>query len=253
MLKYINGEMPPETKELINYSDGCAGQQKNSIFCSAFLHASKNTNLEKINHIFFEKGHSQSEVDSIHARIEKHSKHLTVFDKQSWVKLVENSKETEPVYSVKELEHEDILNVTDLAKAVLPNQLYVETPTENGQEKEKLVWNDVHCIEYTKENSEKIRVKYDIREDYRNVAICKKPRNPSRISTQRTSISGYKFKKKYPRKLGIAKEKKKDLVKLCEKQLIPSCYHSFYVSLPTNETEIDSSCTSTCSCDNCTE
>jgi hypothetical protein len=61
-------------------SDGCGGQQKNTIFASICMALCQDhPNLESIDHKFFETGHSEMECDSIHSKIEKKSKYVPVY------------------------------------------------------------------------------------------------------------------------------------------------------------------------------
>ena len=54
-------------KKVTLYSDSCPGQNKNIIIASMFLAAVKSLDIEEINQKFLEPGHTQMEVDSIHA------------------------------------------------------------------------------------------------------------------------------------------------------------------------------------------
>lgn len=60
----------PNTKQIIIYSDGCGYQNKNVIVSNALLKLAIDRQVT-IAQKFFEKGHSQMEVDSVHSTIEK--------------------------------------------------------------------------------------------------------------------------------------------------------------------------------------
>ena len=65
-------------KDLEYYSDSCGGQQQNANFTTMCLFSVKKLQLETITHTYFERGHSQSEVDSVHARIKISTKQRDV-------------------------------------------------------------------------------------------------------------------------------------------------------------------------------
>jgi hypothetical protein len=46
------------------------------------------------------------------------------------------------------------------------------------------------------------------------------------------SLKNYKLRSLYPSRIPISNLKRKDLVTLCNRGLIPSKYHSFYVDMP---------------------
>jgi len=45
-----------------------------------------------VSHIFFESGHSFSEVDAMHGRIETESKYKELFHPDEWVSLIRGAK-----------------------------------------------------------------------------------------------------------------------------------------------------------------
>lgn len=67
VLEHYNSK---ETKTVSLYSDGCFGQNKNTIMPTMMLYAvRKLENLETISLRFFEANHGQSEGDSVHSAI----------------------------------------------------------------------------------------------------------------------------------------------------------------------------------------
>lgn len=75
-------------KKIVMMSDGCVGQNKNSIVSSMLIHCINHMNIPEIEHGFFEKGHSFMECDSVHGRIEKATKHKEIFDPIGWYTAV---------------------------------------------------------------------------------------------------------------------------------------------------------------------
>jgi hypothetical protein len=68
-------------KEETLFCDVYGGQNRNINTCLILIHAVRTLNIPTINQCFsFKPVHSQMEVDSAHAKIEKYSRHVDVFD-----------------------------------------------------------------------------------------------------------------------------------------------------------------------------
>lgn len=76
VLDYIRKVCETGKKDIIFYSDNCAGQQKNKYMLALYLYAINNLDLDSITHKFLIKGHSQNEGDSAHSLIERQVKRL---------------------------------------------------------------------------------------------------------------------------------------------------------------------------------
>lgn len=61
-------------KKIVLMSDGCVGQNKNSIVSAVLMYSMEVLNIPEIEHAFFEKGHSFMECDSVHSSIETGTK-----------------------------------------------------------------------------------------------------------------------------------------------------------------------------------
>lgn len=66
-------------KKFVFYSDNCTAQNKNKYYLSMLWYCLKTFNLDYIKHKYLEKGHTQSENDSVHAAIEATVKHLSIY------------------------------------------------------------------------------------------------------------------------------------------------------------------------------
>lgn len=70
LIDYLNEKWDKTSKKpIIIWSDGCTSQHRNAILANALLSCSSEYGVE-ITQRFLEKGHTQMEVDSIHATIE---------------------------------------------------------------------------------------------------------------------------------------------------------------------------------------
>ena len=80
----------------VNYSlDSCTGQQRNLPFSSMCLYSVNNLPIEVINHFYFERGHSQMEGDSVHARIEQSTRKCEMFSPADWMTAVRQLQNNE--------------------------------------------------------------------------------------------------------------------------------------------------------------
>ena len=76
--------LPDDIEHLVLYSDCCGGQNRNLQMATMLYCAVKTLNVKLIDLKFLESGHTQMEVDSIHACIEKASKSVEVFVPRDW-------------------------------------------------------------------------------------------------------------------------------------------------------------------------
>lgn len=82
-------------------SDGCGGQQKNSIVVAMCLQVLlKHPKLQVIDHRFFEPGHTEMECDSIHSKIKQKSKNVPVYVPEGWAQLIRDSRRNPAPYKV---------------------------------------------------------------------------------------------------------------------------------------------------------
>ena len=74
--------------EIVFYSDGCASQNRNSTLSNALLNLAVLYKID-LQQKILERGHTQMEVDSMHAKIEKKLKNMTINVPQITSKFVE--------------------------------------------------------------------------------------------------------------------------------------------------------------------
>ena len=100
--------------------------------------------IRKITHHFFDRGHSQSEGDSVHARIENETKLKEIYTPNEWMMFVQNAKLTDPRYTVEELHTEEVMDFKKLVEDVMINyekqndgqhNITLEIPTEKNKSK----------------------------------------------------------------------------------------------------------------------
>ena len=208
--------------ELVYYSDSCTGQQRNLPFSGMCLYSVVNHPIKKITHNYFERGHSQMEGDSVHATIERSTRHSDMFSPSDWMVGVRNAKVNPPRYVVRELENKDVLDFKEFTDNCVSNRNRAEDGT-------KVKWNDIHSFQYRKEEPTKIFFKYEISQPEYNSIDIQSGRNRG---AKLKSIKNYHLKQLYSSLVPISDAKYKDLMTLCKKNVIPHIHHRFYSDLP---------------------
>ena len=99
-------------KEIIFWSDNCAGQQKNKFMIALYLYAvNRFENIHAITHKFLIKGHTQNEGDSAHSLIERQMKRLLksgpIYVPESFVTAIRMARKTGTPFSVHEMMYSD--------------------------------------------------------------------------------------------------------------------------------------------------
>lgn len=206
-----------EKDEVIYYSDSCIGQQRNIQFCTIVLYSVTNLPIETITHKYFERGHSQMEGDSVHTTIENATKRLEIYSPNDWVLGNKNSKQNPPKYNVTEIRHDMIIDFKECASSVISKK----RKDINGQCER---WNKIHSFQYRKESLNIIFFKYDYSDVYQMLDVNQDRRT--------VSLKNYNLKRLYRTRLSMYNPKYADLVRLCNRGLIPSKHHLFYENLP---------------------
>ncbi|GFO45997.1 hypothetical protein PoB_007250200 [Plakobranchus ocellatus] len=104
------------------FSDNCGGQNRNRYVAFALWFARNHLSLSKITHTFLEKGHTETENDSIHATMERAKRRLELYTPDQWYTAVRAARVSKQPYKVKDMTAKDFVdfksmsnNVTDLA------------------------------------------------------------------------------------------------------------------------------------------
>lgn len=98
---YISERMPKSTKYLFIWADTCGGQNRNYITVSAMAGIVKtHPNLLSVSLNYFESGHNQSEVDTIHSDIEKAVRRKEIYHPSEYVVLTSNAPPLNPIHVI---------------------------------------------------------------------------------------------------------------------------------------------------------
>ena len=205
---------------MVFYSDNCGGQNKNTSFVSMLWYALQKFNFTSVEHKFLEKGHTQNENDSIHAAIENASRKISVYTTPQWAAIVSAAKHQKP-YIVKEMDINDFYNFKEVSKQLKNLDLDVN--------REKVYWSMIRTMKITAQNPSILQFQYEYEGPIYEINLVQCLRRSHEIPPNPRNIILQQLKDQ--RSL-ISKEKYDDLVSLCQKKIIPSVHHQFFLSLP---------------------
>lgn len=100
----------PQVKELIIWSDGCGYQNRNTTISNAYLELARHRHV-KIVQKYLVAGHTQMEVDSMHACIERKLV-SDIFTPRDYIVIMETSRIQPSPYKVTQVYHTDFLKMT---------------------------------------------------------------------------------------------------------------------------------------------
>lgn len=212
--------LPSNVKSVSLFSDTCSGQNRNKNVAAMFLYVVQNTHVETICHNFLESGHSYLECDSMHSAIEREKRFTPVSSMLDWVSIFTRSRRKQP-YKVKVLEHTDILDFGSRAQSTMRN-------LNRSTEGDKINWLLIKVMRYNKSKLGIIEYKYNYQEDFKQMDV----RGKERRSTDNAMSSS--IPRAYAARLPISEAKKKDLLSLCKKCVIPKELHHWYNELPSS-------------------
>lgn len=222
LMRFINHNVQQGAKQFSFYSDNCSGQNRNKFLFTLYSFLAQKLNIV-IRHNFLEKGHTETEGDSMHSVIERASKHVPIFTPDQWYTLVRTAKKNKP-YNVVEMDKEDFFNLKALTQETALNW-------DRDENNEKLYLNKIRVIEANYEYPNKILFKYDFQEQFKKIDLLQKGRRKIDIDI----IS----KVQYEDLLPLTKKKHEHLQFLCKKKVIPVQYHNFYLNLPYSSARTD--------------
>lgn len=199
------------------YSDGCGGQNKNSIMAAMLLlMVVQSRNIKTITLRFFESYHGQNEGDSVHSCISNAISHAGDLFMPSQLHTIFKLARRKNPYNVIPLEFNDFYNFKKLSQdlRILPSR-------DNA-----VKWNDIMEIKVCKTNPDTLFYKTShLQEDYRTIELKRHKQNLKSVKLHCLNQE--------PNKLSI--KKYNDLMSLCQGKtpLIRVAEHkNFYKSLP---------------------
>jgi hypothetical protein len=199
------------------YADNCSAQNKNRVMFAMLHHVSVKYNVS-ITLRYLQTGHTQMEADSMHSLIERHRKGKNIFVPKHWYDIMREAKQTGKKYSVKEMAQEDFVNYKDLVAK--------ENWDKTSVAGQKPMWNTIK--EFTVKGDKLVLMKHDWFSAPVELDPAQRRGHPVNLQT-------YEAPAAYFGPLPLKPLLLKDLKELCEKQLIPSEHHDFYLSLSVGE------------------
>lgn len=209
----------PNCETVAAFSDATCSQNRNYTVASMLLYfVQRSRHIKQVNLIFFESGHSQNEGDSIHASIERNSRHISVYTPQHWVGIIRTANKQKPLH-VYELSEDDFKDWKEVKGHIFPTKLFFADADE------QLLISKIKWLRVSKPGL------LEATDDTFNAVNLR----AIRTHRYRPTIAP-KIKKRYG---GISKEKK-DLWNLCQQNVIPAIHHQFFQQLIENPSVIDS-------------
>ena len=102
IVDYLNEHLQYDT--FVIYSDGCTYQNRNVVLSNALNDFAKNTGKVVIQKILV-RGHTQMEVDSVHATIERKLKNASIYCPAEYTAIMRNARSKPSPYAVKYLDY----------------------------------------------------------------------------------------------------------------------------------------------------
>lgn len=199
------------TTPIILWSDGCTAQNRNAVFANALLSFSYENNVI-ITQKFLEKGHTQMEVDSVHATIERKLKNKHIYLPSDYIRYSQEARQNPDRYATTSVTFEMIRDFS--AKGLM-----VFESIRPGKKPGDPTVTDIRQIKYLP--SGKIQYKLSFHdEEFKDLPQRRKLENPANLSS---------FCKLHKKKLKITETKWRHLQEL--KVVIPTDCHHFYDSL----------------------
>ena len=176
--------------------------------------------MTRISHTFLEKGHTETENDSIHATTERASCRIELYIPEQWFAAVRGSRTSKKRYRVKEMLSEDFFDFKTMSSSA-KNM----STDDNG---EKIMWSKTRQLVVSIEDPSAMLISTAYGGILKRLDLHRRSRRSSDAAAILESIPLAKGLRKH----GIVPAKKKDLLSLCDTRQIPQSYRGYFDSLP---------------------
>uniref|UniRef100_A0A6P7GAH1 Uncharacterized protein LOC114339788 n=1 Tax=Diabrotica virgifera virgifera TaxID=50390 RepID=A0A6P7GAH1_DIAVI len=213
--------------DLIFYSDNCCGQQKNQFIIALYVYAVYHLDfINSITHKYLIKGHTQNEGDNVHSLIEREIKKALksgpIYSPDQYVHIIRNSKKTGKAYEVNELIHDNFYDIKELANSIGKN-------FSRNIEKETVKMGDIKILKVEKNDSDS-NYCYLYKTSYEDTEF-KIVKIDNIGKTRKTANNNVVLKQAYREKIPVCEKKKKGLLDLITKNIVPRFYKQFFENL----------------------
>lgn len=221
-LKYITDNFQPlrqgEARRLIVWSDRCIGQNNNWCMIAMFHLLITSKYFTQVDQKFMTSGHSFLPCDRDFAQIERCKKSATINVPFDWVEVIVKARNSRP-FSVTCMQLEDFKDFSAVSKCLRRDP--------------ELKITDVMWIQLTADDPTSIRARksHNILQPWRVYSLRKEEKHRNRNVSYAAGV--HSLKSVYHTLLPIKKEKKNDLLHMCD--FLPLEYRQFYENLPCTE------------------
>lgn len=217
--QYIQN-LPNDVNHLICYSDSCGGQNKNKNIAKLCMFLVQGTHVNKIDHKFFEPGHSYMECDRSFGLIEKNTKkNPQIFIPDHWADMI---RKTNKNFEVTLMTSKDFISFQYL------NDIMKDPKRDTA--KNILKWRENVWFAYRQEQLMTFSFKSTRSENFPFI----NSENCSKLTKGRPVFNINKLTENVPSEIKkISYLKWENLISLIE--FIPPAYHDFYKNLPHEE------------------
>lgn len=213
ILKHLEEFCLVEKKPIIIYSDGCGYQNRNVVLSNALLNFAVQHGVA-IFQKYLEKGHTQMEVDSAHALIERKLKGREIHLPSQYPILIKEARKNPSPFEVRYLSHEFFMKYDN-------KDNFRYQSIRPGRKKDDPTVNQLKCLKY--ESDGIIYYKTDYQQE------CYAPL-PQRLNGNLTANIPKKQLLLYKNRLPITKQKYDHLQELT--QVLPPEVKTFYDNIP---------------------
>ena len=168
----------------------------------------------------------------MHASIEFAKRNVPIHIPSDWHTIVRTARRKQP-YTVIPLENESFIDFKRVAKE---NTCFAKKDSDGSN----MEWMKLKWIQFLKTEPDKICFKYNFTDEpFKQLRVRPVVTRRGRQSLTNNEIRPNQLHSKYSGDLSISEAKKKDLLGLCEKRIIPRVYHPFYNALKAGEQQND--------------
>ena len=201
------------------FSDDCAGQNRNRFVAFALNFARAHFDLKIINHTLLEKGHTETENDSVHATIERKARNIEIYFPQQWFAVVRSARSSKQPYIVCEMTSGDFINFKEMSSKVRNLNM-----NDSGN---KISWSKVRQVVSKADDPSALYIKTSYNGQPQRLDLIRRKRTSGGADDAANVKLLHRMSKP-----GISELKKHDLMTLCSSGKIPVGYREFYEALP---------------------
>lgn len=219
-------KIPDTVKNVIFYSDSCAGQNKNFAMVTFWLQIIHSGRFESIEHKFLLPGHTYLPCDRDFGLIEKQKKKVQyLYIPEEWIPLIKKARTKSP-FDVCWMQVGDFKSMAPVLEILKRRQ---KATTGEPIEFRNIMW-----MRFEKSCPPLLQYSYkwshDANESWKQVDVSKSVRGrPSNAALANTTLARLNLPQKYDSPRPIKAAKLRDLKSILE--FVPPVHHAFYTSL----------------------